>query len=69
LFRPSDFFEDIAGRFGPDECLGVGIVVLQVFHDGALSSGTLLKALRRMRLRVISAKTRSTILSQTPKSA
>ena len=35
MFRPGDLFEDLAGRLGPDEWLGVCIVVFQVFHDGA----------------------------------
>jgi len=35
-------------------------MILQLFHDGAFDSATLLKTLRRMRLRVISAKKRST---------
>ena len=43
MFRPGDLFEDFAGRFGPDEGLGVGIVVLQVFHDGALEFGDALE--------------------------
>jgi hypothetical protein len=36
LFRTGDFFEDFACRLGPDEGLGIGIVVLQVIHDGIL---------------------------------
>ena len=34
-----DFFEDFVRRLGPDEGLGVGIVVLQVFHDSSLELG------------------------------
>jgi hypothetical protein len=36
LFRTGDFFEDFDRRRGPDERLVVGIVVFQVFHNGAL---------------------------------
>ena len=36
LFRTGDLFEDLTGRLGPDEGLGVGIVVLQIVQDGAL---------------------------------
>jgi hypothetical protein len=36
LFRPGDVFEDFARRLCPDDGFRVGIVVLQVFHDGAL---------------------------------
>lgn len=36
MFRTGDLFEDLARRLGPDEGLGVGIVVLQVFHNGAV---------------------------------
>ena len=35
MFRTGDLFEDFAGRLGPDEWLGVCVVVFQVFHDGA----------------------------------
>jgi hypothetical protein len=35
LFRTGDFFEDFAGGLGPDEGLGIGVVVLEVVHDGA----------------------------------
>jgi hypothetical protein len=38
-----DFFEDWAGRPGPDEGLGVSIVVVQVFHDGVLEFGDALE--------------------------
>jgi hypothetical protein len=34
-----DFFEDFARRFGPDEGLWVGIVIFEVFHDGAFQVG------------------------------
>ena len=35
MFGPGDLFEDLAGRLGPGEWLGVCVVVFQVFHDGA----------------------------------
>lgn len=35
MFRPGDLFEDLTGRLGPDEWLGVYIVIFLVFHDGA----------------------------------
>jgi len=64
LFRPGDFFEDLACGLCPDEEFGIGIVVLQVLHDGALEFGDAVEGARRMRFRVISAKKRSTMLSQ-----
>jgi transposase len=39
LFRAGDFFEDFAGGLGPDEGLGVGIVVFEIVHDGAFELG------------------------------
>ena len=56
MFRPGDLFEDFASRFGPDEGFGIGIVVVQVFHDGALELGDTLKD--------AAAEKRSTMLSQ-----
>jgi len=59
LFRTGDLFEDLTGGFGLHERLGVGIVVVQVFHDGVLEFGDVLKTPPGMRFRVISAKKRS----------
>ena len=39
LFRAGDFFEDFGGGLGPDEGLGVGIVVVEVVHDGGFEFG------------------------------
>ena len=65
MFRPGDLFEDFAGGLGPDEGLGIGIMVFQVLHDGAPEFGDALEgAPRRMRFCVISAKKRSTMFSQ-----
>ena len=43
MFRSGDFFEDFAGGLGPDEGLWTGIVVFEVFHDGALEFGDTLE--------------------------
>ena len=43
MFRTGDFFEDFAGRLGPDEGFGIGIVVFQVVHDRALELGDTLE--------------------------
>jgi hypothetical protein len=64
LFRRGDLFEDFAGRLGPDEGLGIGIVVFQVLHDGALEFSNAFEGARRMRFLLISAKKRSTMLSR-----
>src|SRR6266404_4769310 len=39
FLREGDFFEDLACGLCPDEEFGIGIVVLQVLHDGALEFG------------------------------
>ena len=39
MFRTGDFFEDFTGGLGPDEGLGIGIVVVEVIHDGGLELG------------------------------
>ena len=39
MFRSGDFFEDLAGGFGPDEGFRVPVVVIDVFHDGSLELG------------------------------
>ena len=43
MFRPDDPFEDFACRLCSDEGFRVGIVVLQVFHNGALELDDALK--------------------------
>ena len=59
-----DFAHDGRSGCGPDEWLGVFIVFTDVVIDALISSGTLRKVPRRMRLRVISANQRSIRLSQ-----
>ena len=43
MFRSGDLFEDLARGLGPDEGLGIGIVVLQVFNDCILELGDALE--------------------------
>ena len=64
MLRSGDLFEDFAGGLGPDEGFWVGIVVFQIFHDGALE---LCDAAERAASDAFSgdpAKKRSTMLSQ-----
>ena len=37
MLRSGELFEDFAGGLGPDEGFWVGIMVFQIFHDGALA--------------------------------
>jgi hypothetical protein len=37
ISRTGDFCEDFFRRFGPDEGLGVGVVMVEVFVDGLTS--------------------------------
>jgi len=39
LFRSGDFVRDSVGCCGPDERLGIGIVVVQVTFDGVFEVG------------------------------
>ena len=59
-----DLFENVLGGGGPDEGFGCIVVFGEVVVMVASSSGTLLKAPRRMASLVISAKNRSTWFSQ-----
>jgi hypothetical protein len=43
LFRSGDFFENFVSGLGPDEWLGVGIVLFQVLHDGVFQLGDALE--------------------------
>lgn len=36
MTRASDLFEDLAGGFCPDERLGLGVVLIEIVHDGSL---------------------------------
>src|SRR5215831_64342 len=59
--------EDDIGRFGPDEWLGIIVVLLQVAVDHGLEVGDRTEhAARRIRWRVILEKQLSTALSQDP---
>jgi hypothetical protein len=67
LFRTCDFSEDFGGSLGPDVGLGLIVVFVEMVHDGLLQFIDALENTRRMRFLVISAKKRSTMLSQEPK--
>ena len=43
MFRSGDFFEDFVSGLGPDEWVGVGIVLFQVLHDGVFQLGDALE--------------------------
>ena len=58
MFRSSDFFEDFISGLGPDEWLGVGIVLFEVLHDGVFQLGDALEGAAS------NAEKRSTMLSQ-----
>ena len=59
-----DLLQDIPCGFGPDEELGIRIVMGDVTINAWMSSGTLVNTPRRSRWVVMSRKNRSTILSQ-----
>jgi hypothetical protein len=61
---PAFLGKNDGGGLGPHEGFGIGVVVVEIVVDRSLKIATLVKTPRRMRLRVISPKKRSTRLSQ-----
>jgi len=56
----ADLFQDVFDLFGPNKWLWISVVDQINSSIAAISSGTLLKTPRRIRLRVISPNHRST---------
>jgi len=60
----SDFGEDVVRAGGPDEGLGVLVVMLDVLRNGLSSSLTVAKLSRLIRFSEMSRKKRSTMFNQ-----